>query len=76
MNRALVWGREEGHLLSPPGDTIKLREVPKALTTKHGGKLSCGTGNDLWYSNNVRDTRARGGGVATPLPCKGCRGKV
>jgi hypothetical protein len=36
-------------------DTIELREVPKALHTKHGPKGLCGQGNDLGYGNSGKD---------------------
>jgi hypothetical protein len=37
------------------GDTVKLREHPKARTTKPTPKGAGGRGNDLGYGNNVRD---------------------
>ena len=37
------------------GDTIKLREVPKALSTKRSSKDERGRGNDLGYGKNDKD---------------------
>jgi hypothetical protein len=38
-----------------PCYTTKLRELPKALSTKQSEKSGCGQGNDLGYSNNLKD---------------------
>ena len=38
-------------------DTVKLREVPKAATTKPSPKGGGGRGNDLGYGNNVADVQ-------------------
>jgi hypothetical protein len=37
------------------GNTVKLREHPKALSTKQLWKHNCGQGNDLGYSKNDKD---------------------
>lgn len=42
-------------IMSAVGDIIKLREVPKALSTKSARKLADGRGNDLGYGKNDRD---------------------
>jgi len=42
-------------VIVPYCETFKLREHPKALTTKSIGKLIDGQGNDLGYGKNVKD---------------------